>query len=211
MFHREASNSRAGTAGLPKKGAPILPPRLAPPPGEALYPWVLGAGYGTLPGILRRMHMVNPRVEASGTGTVSHGTNWAARMLARAFGFPAEGVDRPLAVSFLQGAGSETISRSYSDATLVTRQSAAGPAGSGRLAEHFGPFQLVILLDSSYRGLEFNLQEVRLWGRLLPAWLRPRLSAREFVQADWYRFEVEIGVPLLGRLIRYEGRLRQRL
>jgi hypothetical protein len=188
-----------------------LPAHPSLPPGAALYPWLLGDSYGALPGIIRRMHAVNPRVEASGAGTVTHGTNWITRMMARALGFPAEGVDRPLAVSFLQGAGSETISRSYPDATLITHQRPAGPAGSGRLAEGFGPFQLVILLVPSYRGLDFDLQEVGLWGRNLPKWLQPRLSAREFVEADWYRFEVEISLPVLGRLIRYEGRLRQRI
>jgi len=174
-----------------------------------LYPWLLGPAYMRLPKLVRRMHAVAPRVEARGFGSVRLGGNPVSRMLAALLRLPAEGDDRPLAVTFEAGEAGETLSRRYSDAVLASRQSAAGEAGSGLLEESFGPLALVLRLEPSADGLAFLLQDVRCLGRSIPRALRPRVEAREFAEGGWYRFFVRVELPLLGRLIQYEGRLRR--
>jgi len=105
---------------------------------------------------------------------------------------------------------SRGLARRYPDAELVSHQAPAGPAGAGLLAERFGPLSLILRLEPSAEGLAFALLDARCLGLSLPRALRPRLEAREFVEAGWYRFFVRLHLPLLGRLIQYEGRLRRK-
>lgn len=156
------------------------------------------------------MHAVAPRVEAEGFGTVTHGDNRASRLLARLLRLPGEGAERPLQVTFTSSEAGEILARRYADAELVSLQAPAGSAGTGLLAERFGPLSLILRLEPSAEGLAFSLLEARCLGLSLPRTLRPRLEAREFVEAGWYRFFVRLDLPLLGRLIQYEGRLRRK-
>ncbi len=106
------------------------------------------------------------------------------------------------------GGAVEVLARHYDDATLTTHQRAAGPAGSARLGERFGPLTLIIRLEPSSTALLFVIETARWFGLSVPRVLRPRVEASEFVADGWYRFDVRIALPLVGPLIRYDGRLR---
>jgi hypothetical protein len=173
-----------------------------------LYHWLLGDAAIRLPPIIYRMHATTPRVVAVGTGTVTRGTNFLSRLLAKVHRLPAAGVDRPLTVTFETAKNGERISRSYPDATLTTHQSAGGPVGSLLLAERFGPFALSIRLSADEQGIDFALIGVRWHGVRLPRSAWPRLQASERADGETYRFHVRIDLPLLGRLIEYRGALR---
>jgi hypothetical protein len=56
-------------------------------------------------------------------------------------------------------------------------------------------------------GLTFTLIEAYWLGLRLPRRLQPRLRASESVEDGQYRFDVDIALPLIGRLIEYHGRL----
>ena len=43
----------------------------------------------------------------------------------------------------------------------------------------------------------------------LPAWLAPGGTAFESVEDGRFRFDVEIGAPLVGRIVRYRGWLQR--
>jgi hypothetical protein len=173
-----------------------------------LYHWLLGDAARRLPPVIYRMHATAPRVVAVGTGTVTRGTNVVTRFLADLHRMPAAGRDRPLTVTFEAAEDCERIMRSYPDTTLVTHQSAGGPAGSFLLAERFGPFALSIRLSADEEGIDFALIAVRWHGMRLPRPAWPRLQASERADGEIYRFHVRIDLPLLGRLIEYRGTLQ---
>jgi hypothetical protein len=177
------------------------------PEHPPLYLFALGPAYALLPEPVRRMHLANPIVTARGTATVTHGESALARWLARRLGFPAAGSGRTVEVTFRRIAGGELLSRRYADATLTTLQTAEGPAGAGRIGERFGPVTLRLTLLASEEGLAFRLESARLGILPLPRLLLPRLTARESAAGAQYCFFVRIDLPLLGRLIQYEGRL----
>lgn len=173
-----------------------------------LYRYLLGTSYEMLPPVIRAMHDVSSVVSAEGCGTVTHGTNVISRALRKLLGMPDAGTDRPLRVVFATREGHETITRSYPDADLVTHQSPAGPPGSGLLGERFGPVRLIIHLKASAERLDFELRRV-LWRSIpLSRLLWPALEACETQEDDWYRFFVRVGMPVIGLLIQYEGRLK---
>jgi hypothetical protein len=42
----------------------------------------------------------------------------------------------------------------------------------------------------------------------MPRWLMPRVDAREHAADGVFHFAVEIALPAIGRLVRYEGWLK---
>jgi hypothetical protein len=177
-------------------------------PEGPLYAWLLGPRYAVLPEIVRQMHDVTARVTAEGISTVTHGKSWLAGVMARLLRLPRAGGARRLRVTFERRGAIEVLARHYDDATLTTHQMAAGPAGSARLGERFGPLTLVMRLEPSSTALVFVIETARWFGLSVPGFLRPRVEASEFVADGWYRFDVKIALPLVGLLIRYDGRLK---
>lgn len=186
----------------------FTPDAAAGTPDQPLYRRLLGDAFDRLPPVIRRMHTVSPRVVATGIGTVIHGHNLLSRILRRLLRLPAEGIERPLRVTFAARNDAEILSRAYPDAVLTTVQAPAGPAGSGLLREGFGPLSLILKLEPSSDDLSFRLLDVRCGRFSLPRWLRPRLQAQERTGGEWYHFSVRVDLPFIGRLIQYEGRLQ---
>jgi len=63
-------------------------------------------------------------------------------------------------------------------------------------------------LDQAYGGVVYEPVRGWLFGLPLPSSLRPQVAARESVADGTFQFDVEIGAPLIGRIIRYRGWLR---
>jgi hypothetical protein len=76
------------------------------------------------------------------------------------------------------------------------------------LTESFGPIRCTLQVSADQRGLQLAIQAAY-WGRWpLPRWLTPWTRASERVDAlGRFNFDVEIGLPGIGRLVRYRGRL----
>jgi hypothetical protein len=77
----------------------------------------------------------------------------------------------------------------------------------GRLIESLGPFRLQLHLDVRDHRLRYMLEHVTLFGVPVPRALAPQLEAWEGERDGRYDFAVEVRLPLIGRLVRYEGLL----
>lgn len=172
-----------------------------------LYREVLGADYDRLPPIIQAMHDVRGRHSARGRGRVCRASNLPGRLLANFLGMPAEASDIAVETSFTLEDGVESIMRNYGGSILTTHQALApgSTAGQRLLLERFGPMKLFIRLEGDEAGITFHLQRCSLLGLPLPAFLAPRLTARERVTGGKYHYFVQVALPLLGRLIEYEG------
>src|SRR5260221_521512 len=107
--------------------------------------------------------------------------------MARLLRLPRAGAARRLRVTFERRGAVEVLSRHYDDATMTTHQTAAGPAGSARLGERFGPVTVIVRLEPSSTALRFVIEDARWFGLSVPPVLRPRVEAREFVADGRYR------------------------
>lgn len=174
----------------------------------SLYQDLLGPKYLQLPPVVQQMHRVNGEVHASGTGSVDRGRNLVSRLLASLLGMPRTGTWVPVHITFRHADDGEWLIRDYDGSVLTTRQDAGEGADAGMLLEGFGPVRLVIALDIEDDALAFRLHSVRLFGMALPRALWPRLQAYESEVDGWYVSYVDIGLPLIGRLIRYCCRIR---
>jgi hypothetical protein len=110
---------------------------------------------------------------------------------------------QPVRVVIESRDGHECWTRFFGDRAMRSVMSAAT---GGLIEERFGPFALRMRLVPRPGGLDMERVSGRLWGVPLPGFLLPKIRATE--RTDEYRrhaFDVEIALPLLGRLVAYTG------
>jgi hypothetical protein len=74
------------------------------------------------------------------------------------------------------------------------------------LTERFGSLRCTLHVSADHQGLQLRIVAARLGPLSLPRWLTPWTHASERVdELGRFTFDVEIGLPGLGRLVRYRG------
>jgi hypothetical protein len=144
----------------------------------------------------------------SGSFDVRHGTNAAARLLARLMRLPAAGLNVPTRLVVTETRGGQHWHRTFAGRDFITEQRRTA---DGMMAERSGAFEMLFRLDERggvllYRqvGFAFRLGRLRV---PLPRLLSPRVVAREHTSADGSRLRASVRViaPLVGLLIAYRG------
>jgi hypothetical protein len=172
-----------------------------------LYAQLLGTRWPELADAVRRLHASAATVCAAGTFRICHGSNRLARFVAWLTGLPAacDAADMRLVVT-PTGAG-EQWNRSFNGRPLVTTQFSR----TGILVEQVGMTELCFQLDVVDGSLHYQSDRAALrMGWLLvplPSWLAPRVTASEKAGPAGVAVTVEVQLPVLGRLITYQGTL----
>ncbi len=179
--------------------------RAPAPEGVPLYRRLLGAAWDRLPEPLRRMHEPGGGMVAQGRATVEGAGNAAARLIARTFGFPPAGADVAVRVRFTPTAQGERWERDFAGWRFVSHQAEGRDRSDRLLAERFGPFTFGLALVLDGDRLRLVPRRWSLLGLPLPLALMPGGEAFETVEDGRFRFHVEIGLPLVGRIVRYRG------
>lgn len=152
--------------------------------------------------------MSSEMMRASGSFNVRHGSNAAARLLARLLRLPAAGASVHTRLVVTPTREGERWHRTFAGRDFVTYQRRTA---DGLMAERAGAFEILFRLDERggmrrYRQVGFALRLGRLRIRL-PRRLSPRVVGRERVSSDGSRVSVSVRVnaPLVGLLIAYGG------
>jgi hypothetical protein len=96
--------------------------------------------------------------------------------------------------------------RRFAANTFVSRLAAGRERGT--LIEQFGPFRMLLEVVGNDERLSMTVKGWKLGFVPLPRVLAPWTVARERVDEHGrFSFDVEIGMPVLGRLVRYRGSL----
>ena len=172
---------------------------------KPLYRRVMGEGFERLPEVTRRLHRGRPAVIAEGEAVVAPAENPIARFLARRLGLPLDEGRLPVRVVIESREGREHWTRFFADKPMRSVMSAAP---EGLIEERFGPVAIRMRLVPRGDGLDMQRVSGRIWNLPLPGILLPRITAEERVdEGGRHRFEVDIGLPLFGRLVAYRGYL----
>ena len=174
--------------------------RALPPP---LYQRLMGGDFGDLPPLVQVIHSVSGDGGAAGEGAVERGRSPLARLLGGVMGMPPTG-SYPLHVGFAEREGRETWTRDFGGYRFRSELSAR----KGLVVERFGPIRFAFALPSDGDGLRMELRHWSVFRVRLPRLLAPRIDAREWQEADRFRFAVSVSAPLAGRIVRYSGWLR---
>jgi len=177
-----------------------------------LYQKLLGASWPDLDVVLRRLHDSGETVRALGVFRVRRGNTRLARTMARLARLPAEGeaVDVRLQVTAQEDV--EEWRRTFAGRPLVSMQY---DRGAGLLVERLGIVEMLLRLEVVGGALSYQtIGAVLRLGLLrvpLPYRLSPYVAAWEKAVGDTNQIHVSVDVamPLLGRLIAYDGILTQ--
>ncbi len=130
--------------------------------------------------------------------------HWAARIVAKLFGFPASASDEVADVFLKRHGNKEIWIRRFGRSTFRSTLR-AGPAPR-RLYERFGPFDFELEMTPDETGFMLDMAAWRIGPVRLPMVLAPRTPARAFVDEHGrYSFDVAIALPFIGKLVRYQG------
>jgi hypothetical protein len=160
----------------------------------------LGDGADHLPETVRRAHA--GKVRLTGHTRVTRGRG-IATILANLMNLPAAAESVPMSVE-----GDHLPDRMIWNRRFGERKfESCFQLRQGRLVESLGPFRLRLRLEVQDHRLCYVLERVTLFGVPVPRALAPSLEAWESERGGRYEFAVEVRLPLVGRLVRYEGLL----
>jgi len=154
---------------------------------------------------MRRFHDSATGGSASGRFVVTRGGS-VKNLLASLMGLPLAGIDVPLELTVSADEHCENWARSFAGRTMKTRQWQSKEL----LIEAGGPMRFAFELNARDSGLEFK--QVRAWFCLvpLPHVAAPRIQASETACENGWNVIVQMSLPVLGTMIRYEGRVSPR-
>ncbi|MGB3338241.1 MAG: DUF4166 domain-containing protein [Devosia sp.] len=171
--------------------------------GPSLFQRVLGASFAQLPAVTQRLHRGWPGVIASGSATVRPANSILGRLIARTFALPIRAGGIPLQVVIESRDGREYWTRRFGQHAMRSVMRAE----AGLIEESFGPVSIAMQLVATHEGLDMRPISGRFAGVPLPRFCLPSVVARETSEAGLHVFDVDIGLPIIGRLVAYQGTL----
>jgi hypothetical protein len=168
-----------------------------------------GEAFTQLHPLLQALHrsggVVSGQVDVHlGTGLAG----WVGRRLARRLGITVGAGGTSMRVAIYSDEKELHWDRTFNDACVFA--STFTPSGrypTGHWVETSGLLCLKLGVTVLNGAWEWKLMGASLWGIALPTWVWPRTSASKHIENGQYRFNVEIGLPWLGTVLSYGGKL----
>lgn len=170
----------------------------------AVFARALGADFDALPSPLRALHETPGRSLWRGMARVDGPEGPLAAVVGQVIGFPGRDGEAPVQVSIDADGGRSIWRRRIGPARFTSILSR--PKGEGRISERFGLITVALRLAVESERLVYRVEGWRLGPIPLPRALAPRTRTHEAVDAEGrFTFDVEISMPIAGRIVRYRG------
>jgi uncharacterized protein YbjT (DUF2867 family) len=175
---------------------------------SSLFERAIGPVFHTLPTSLRALHEAPSRSVWRGLASVEGAANLVAALVARVFGFPRAGQGVPVEVHIDADRDRSIWRRSIGGSRFQSRLSSPEPGG--HVVESFGPCAFDLTLSPEDGRLIYRVEGWRLLGLPMPRGWAPTTVTHEKEDAEGrFAFDVEIGLPVAGRMVRYRGWLER--
>lgn len=170
----------------------------------AIFARAVGPDFDALPEAIRALHEAPGRSLWRGEAMTEGAAGPLAALVARIVGFPTAQANCPAEVT-VEADGERSVWRrrigGHAFASVLS-----SPRAGGRVRERFGPLGMELSLTPEGERLVYRVEGWRLGPIPLPRALGPSTRAHEEVDAEGrFVFDVEISLPLIGRLVRYRG------
>lgn len=161
-----------------------------------------GDRWSRLPPVLVAFHDgPSPRM-FRGQAEVTRGRSRLAGLIANLFHFPRPGRDVLFAVT-VRAAGEHQIwERRFGTLRMTSRLE---PAGAGAVIERLGPVAFRLAVEHVPLGLRLTVERGWFLGLPIPRSLLPVADATEIEHDGAFYFDVDLTLPLIGRMIHYRG------
>lgn len=176
---------------------------------DTVYRTILGRAYDRLPDQLQKLHDVRGTQDWNGTASVMAGRNWAAKLIAKIFGFPTTMASLPVSVTFSKQDGVELWERDFDGSKFSSTQSVGTGRNANLLQESFGPFDFGLALVIKDDKLFLIPRRWSIWGLPLPRWALPSGASYETQIDGRFHFDVTISAPIIGLVAHYQGNLER--
>ncbi len=170
-----------------------------------LYQQVMGEAGSRLAAPVRQFHAQTRSFQAKGKASVTRGSSWVAWAAGWVIGFPQDGRDIDVAVTVDIKGQAESWTRNFAGKKFGSRQRLGTGRYEGLLIESFGPLNFAMAVTAVDGRLVLALRRWDFLGLPLPRFAMPVSAASEHGADGRFNFDVDIGLPLFGRLVRYQG------
>ena len=176
---------------------------------QPLYRQVLGTTFDTLPPRVRALHDETAKRQWQGHAEVRRGKGLLARIAAAVFRFPREAPSIPVTVTLEPDGNGELWTRDFGGSVFASHQSAGRGRNEHLLVERFGLVAIALALVVEGERLRLIPRRWFAFGIPLPHSLMPFDTSFETEVDCTFIFDVEIGAPLVGRVVAYRGQLER--
>ena len=163
-----------------------------------LFEECLGDKFNKLAPLVRQAHTGSTRLV--GDVIVERG-NLMAQLICTLFGMPPSTPKCRLVVLGQHTAESMTWNRHFDNYAMNSLFVKDGDY----VVERLGPIHMKMALDVADGILTYALAKTRVFGIPIPAFFSPRVTAVEQQVENKYRFSVIVAMPLIGKLVSYQG------
>lgn len=172
---------------------------------QGVFPLLLGNAFKHLPPTVKATHQVQQQQTLAGHANVQRGTGLWANSIATLFGFPKASPDIAVSVQMQQHDGSEAWNRRFGTQRFTSTLAAGTGPLQWLLIERFGPLRFHIALVVSEKRLHWVVRSATFLGLRLPRFLVPGGNSYEYESQGRFHFHVEVCLPLIGLIVRYQG------
>ena len=170
-----------------------------------LYRRILQNKWQSLPVAIREMHDLHGAKSVEGSAVVERGKGIIATFIATLFRFPHAGTSVPVRVDFTLKNGQETWQRVFAEKSFRSIQFEGRGRYENLICERFGPITFGIALVADGPKLRLVIRSWDFLSLPLPLFLAPQGDTHETEQVTKFHFHVEIKLPIVGLIVRYQG------
>lgn len=175
-------------------------------PSEPVYRQVMADAYDAMPDAWRAVHDLRAgALTVEGRASVRRGRGLLARLVGAVVGFPLAGDDVPVSVRFERRGDAELWIRAFGGKTFSSMQEPGQGRSAHLVVERFGPLAVAMAPTTGDGRMTLIIRRFSIFGIPLPLWLGPTTAAHEAIVDGRFRFDVKIGHPLTGMIVRYRG------
>ena len=172
-----------------------------------LFERALGTRFNDLPHAVRKLHAVAGKSHWQGRARVTRGGSRIGGLVCRIVGFPPEADDVPVSVTIEPREGTEVWNRDFGGRTFASILYLRDTEQRGHISERFGVMAFDIDLRLVDGRLHFPVTRGSILGIPLPKVFLPISEAGEFEKEGRFHFDVQLSLPGIGALVRYQGHL----
>ncbi len=176
----------------------------------SVYEKVMGEAFARLAPPLQDFHRRKSSFTIRGKAEIMRGKSLASRLVGKLFGFPAAGENVDVIVNIDVAPRGEIWARTFGQSKFSSRQSLGRGRHVGLVVESFGPLNFAMAIVEDGGKLRLKLRGWNCLGLPLPNWLMPASTAFEHGADGHFNFDVDIGLPMVGRIVRYAGWLEHK-
>jgi hypothetical protein len=176
---------------------------------QALFQRLFKDHFVRLPDPWQTFHTAIGEHQFDGEAEVLRGSNFITTFLAFLLRLPPAS-EVPVKLVIQKKREGETWARHFGDhffqTYLFLGEETKNSDGQFLLRERFGPFCFGIALTAHSETVEWRIDRWWFFGVPLPKFLAPLSQTKEFIDDKGrYAFDIDLSVPLFGRLIAYRG------